>query len=73
MSRFVAAWALYLLGDLVSRTLEPLFGHWFGWPYATYNRLMTWSNDVQGDGDGPWKHVNPDKPMYVISEFGASE
>ena len=29
------------IGDAISRTIEPLFGRWFSWPYRIYkNRIM---------------------------------
>ena len=48
--RYAVAWLLYWLGDAVERIFvrRGLF-------YPAYNRLMTWSLDVQGDGPGPWE------------------
>jgi len=52
--RWAAAWAFYWCGDLVSRPME-----WFDWAggplYPLYNWLMCKSNDIQGNGDGPWE------------------
>ena len=49
--RCAAAWALYWLGDLVSR--------WNGTDagYDLYQWLMRTSDAVQGSGPGPWKDV----------------
>lgn len=58
--RWLAAWALYLAGDLLWRTcaLSP-------WPtehepaYPLYNRLMTLSERIQGpSGHGPWERIS---------------
>jgi len=46
---------LVWIGDAIYRTIEPVFGRWFGWPYRIYNRLMLKSVDLQGDDlRGPW-------------------
>lgn len=54
--RFIASWVLYWLGDLASKTM-----HWFNWTafflYPVYNRLIGWSVDIQGEGNGPWERV----------------
>jgi hypothetical protein len=56
--RIAASWACYWAGDLVSKTVEPVLGHWFEWPYRTYNRLMNWADRLQGDDPrGPWSPV----------------
>ena len=47
--RRLAAWALYGLGDAISRVM------FFGWLYPPYNWLMLKSEIIQGDGPGPWK------------------
>lgn len=54
--RWLASWTLYLMGDLVWRIFYVWTGIGMGsWPvYQTYNRLMLWSDSVQGDGRGPW-------------------
>lgn len=56
--RAAAAWTLFWLGDMVSKTIEPALGRWFEWPYLIYHRLMCWSDDIQGDGPGPWGPVS---------------
>ncbi len=63
--RPISAWALYLVGDLIWRVFDhelrigrvTVWGGMYGPICQTYNRLMTWSSDVQGDGDGPWSLV----------------
>lgn len=55
--RWLVSWTLYALGDAVWRVQEiaPNLDL-----YPAYNRLMTWSSDVQGEGDrGPWRHITP--------------
>ena len=50
--RWALSWVLYRLGDAVSRPME----RWELYRlYPIYNRLMCWSDDVQGAGPGPWK------------------
>lgn len=48
--RWILSWALYLLGDLVSKIITDN-----GTFYRAYNCLMGWSVKVQGDGRGPWE------------------
>jgi hypothetical protein len=53
--RMALSWALWWLGDLTAKLMrlaEP-FGHL----YPVYNRLMLWSSDAQGEGQGPWQKV----------------
>lgn len=54
---WVLSWILYWLGDLVSKPME-WFDFW--WLYPVYNRLMTWSLQVQDwcGNTGPWKESN---------------
>lgn len=53
--KFIAS-LLYSLGDLVYRV--PLNGpRGAVFVYTTYNTLMLWSIDVQGDEDGPWEKI----------------
>lgn len=55
--RTALSWACYWTGDLVSKTIEPVFGRWFEWPYRLYSKFILWSDDWQGDGEGPWSPV----------------
>ena len=58
--RYALAWLLYWMGDLVSHVMihVPDRPEFLGyWAYRLFNRLMLWSHDVQGDGDGPWRGV----------------
>jgi len=54
---YIVSWALYWLGDLVSKPM-----HYFDWAwlYPVYNHLMIWSADVQdwSGANGPWGEVN---------------
>jgi hypothetical protein len=54
---YVVSWALYWLGDLVSKPMHYRYGYWL---YPVYNRLMCWSVDVQdwAKVDGPWGECN---------------
>lgn len=60
---WVAAWALFALGHIVSR---PLVWEWLDMPaglteliYRTYQVLMAASSDVQDwGGHGPWLDVD---------------
>jgi hypothetical protein len=55
--RKALAWTLFYLGDRWDHyTYKCEWTHDYEWPYDVYNRLMCWSYDVQGDGDGPWEH-----------------
>jgi hypothetical protein len=57
--RIILSWGCYWTGDAVSRTVEPIFGRWFEWPYVIYSRLMLWSDSLQGDDPrGPWGPVS---------------
>ena len=51
---------LWYLGDWIHYPMR-----WFDWPwiYPVYNRLMTWSSDVQdwAGVDGPWQ-----RQPYII-------
>lgn len=49
--KFLVAWAIYWMGDAVSRAMAA--GDWMRLN-PVYNRLMLWSSDVQGNGPGPW-------------------
>lgn len=49
--RYLLAWVLYSMGDLVTRRAL-LWVH----GYRYYNWLMIKSEMVQGDGPGPWKN-----------------
>ena len=51
------SWVLYWLGDLVSRLMN--FDCMF-WLYPVYNKLMTWSYNIQvwGGNHGPWRDSN---------------
>lgn len=49
--RFLAAWVVFALGDLVSKTLNATDGR----TYRAYNALMLTSVRLQGDSEfGPW-------------------
>lgn len=48
--RWLAAWALYLAGDLLCRVFDR------PWWFPLFNRLMTLSERIQGpSGHGPWE------------------
>lgn len=51
------AWVFYWLGHWVSRPME-WFDFW--WLYPIYNKLMSWSYDIQewGGDYGPWRDCN---------------
>ncbi len=53
MARVLLSWICYWAGDAVSRVdRAPAWEHW---GYPTYNRLMTWADDLQGnDPRCPW-------------------
>lgn len=56
MMRWTLSWICYWLGDAVSRVMN--LSDWLGGTlYPIYNRLMIWSNRLQGDGPGPWEGV----------------
>lgn len=53
--RISVAWALYWIGDKVCDLNDYLFPE-TGRLYWLYNKLMCWSDDVQGDIEGgPWE------------------
>ena len=61
-SRAVLSWACYWAGDAVYRIFDHrVISYTPGW-YRLYNRLMCWSDDIQGDdpNGGPWKDASPD-------------
>jgi hypothetical protein len=49
--REATSWALYWIGDAVSRISDGLLG---GRLYRLYSRVMVTASDIQGDGPGPW-------------------
>jgi len=53
------AWAMYWVGDLLSKTIvNRALGNYFEWPYRFYNWLMVTASDIQGDDPrGPWGPV----------------
>ena len=55
--RWLLAWLLYFLGDLISR---PMMAFDWAWLYRPYNKLMSWSSDIQVGEYGPWKSSEPD-------------
>jgi hypothetical protein len=56
--RFVLSYILFYIGDLFSKVLElhDNSERWVSIWYPAYNWFMSASNDVQGDGEGPWEH-----------------
>ena len=69
--RIILSWACYWIGDGVSRTIEPLFGKWFEWPYRLYSKFMCWSDNLQdNDPRGPWSPVADEEYMNANREFG---
>lgn len=53
--RLILSWMCYWIGDLVSRTIEPMFGWHYEWPYRFYSWWMVTAHDLQGgDPRGPW-------------------
>lgn len=52
MLRYGLSYALFAMGHLVSLLLNLPGGQH---TYPVYNWLMTKSNEVQGDGHGPWR------------------
>ena len=56
--RFVLSYILFYIGDLFSKILElnDNSERWVSIWYPAYNWFMSASNDVQGDGEGPWEH-----------------
>jgi hypothetical protein len=50
---YAISWALYWVGDLVSRVMHVDFMWWL---YPVYNRSMLWSSQVQdwAGNDTPW-------------------
>lgn len=59
MGRVALAWICYGLGDLAWRWGADAWpGNYWEWPYRVYNRLMVWSDALQGDDQrGPWEDV----------------
>ena len=57
MLRTIASWILYILGDFVSRVMFYVDS---GTLYTIYNKLMTWSVDLDPDGK-VWDLVNQDE------------
>lgn len=57
---------LFILGDLVSKPMEK---YDCGWLYPLYNKLMTTSLKVQGDGKGPWDRCNGFCGYYECNEI----
>lgn len=58
-ARYILAWALYLIGDLVSRLPDVLRA------YPVYTALMGWSDDIQGHGPGPWGSTVDESPLLT--------
>ena len=54
---YTVSWTLYWLGDAVSRVMN-IDSMW--WLYSVYNRLMTWSLQVQdwAGNTTPWHKKN---------------
>ena len=48
--RFLASWAVYLVGCAVGGLMDR-----FDKGYPLYNRLMLLSDRIQRDGPGPWR------------------
>jgi hypothetical protein len=53
--RLVLSYILYLIGDIISRTLM-----FWGYGFKLYNKVMLWSVDLDNEGK-IWKHVEPKK------------
>lgn len=52
MSKIILSWLCYWLGDLVS---QPMRWDGFAFLNPAYQRLMCWSDTLQGDDPrGPW-------------------
>ena len=56
MTRLALSYICYFFGDCVWRFgADAWLGDHFEWPYRFYNRLMIWSDQLQGDDErGPW-------------------
>ena len=54
---YVVSWTLYWVGDLVGRIMH-FDAMW--WLYPVYNRLMSWSLQVQdwAGNDTPWHKIS---------------
>lgn len=52
--RWLLAWVLYWLGDMIERWNDD-DRRFTAFGFNAYQRLMAWSDIVQSDGPGPWK------------------
>ena len=61
--RQVAAWILFVIGDLISNTLLRI-----GWGYKAYNRIMLLSSDLDREGV-VWKDAPKDDELSKAGEY----
>ncbi len=57
MGRFLGSWVCFRTGAVWGRlafTDNPISRRW-GWPYDIYSFFMVLSENIQGEGCGPWK------------------
>lgn len=56
MFRFLISWGLYAIGDFLI-SLDPIIGRICEsfTAYPLYNWFMCKSDDIQGNGKGPWQ------------------
>jgi len=62
--RIVLSYILYLIGDIISRTIM-FWGDGCG--FRIYNKVMLWSVDLDTEGK-IWKHVKPKRKKKNVKK-----
>lgn len=56
--RYLLSWMFFWIGHFWDWAFMRF--EWMAWSYFVYNKAMTASYYLQGDGDGPWEEVKDD-------------
>ena len=62
--RLVLSYILYLIGDIISRTIM-FWGDGYG--FKIYNKVMLWSVDLDTNGK-IWKYVKPKRKKKNVKK-----
>jgi len=62
--RIVLSYILYLIGDIISRTIM-FWGDGYG--FKIYNKVMLWSVDLDNKGK-IWKYVKPKRKKKNVKK-----
>ena len=57
--KYLLSHIFYYIGHAVYKSkVMDIWPTEFAHPYFMYSKLMVWSIEIQGDGQGPWGRIN---------------